>query len=363
MKLLRSIISSLPPVGLLALQLSCGGGSDSSGPPSAAAANITANSSVAFTAPPGAPVTELPSVLLSDQSGAPVAGAVVTFTVTSGGGTITGATATSNASGIATVGAWTLGTAAGANTLLAQTGSLPPVTFSACGTGSHALGSTVDSQLSSTDCRLSDGSFVDFYAVTIPTAGTYIFNQTSSTFDTYIAFLTSANVLVGINDDYLSTSTDSRLKVIVPAGSYFIGANAYDPNTTGNYSLSSAASTAEVANCEDVFVVPGITTPQSLATTDCSTNGFFSDEYVIFLNPGQSVTVAMTSSTLDSYVEIRSNGSPVVLASNDDIDGTTKDARVTYAVPNTGTSTGGFFIVAAASRVAGATGAYTLSVQ
>jgi hypothetical protein len=362
MKLLRNIISSLPPVGLLALQLSCGGGGDSSGP-GPAATNITANSSVAFTATPGTQVTELPSVLLSDQKGAPVAGTVVTFTVTAGGGTVTGATATSNASGIATVGGWTLGPAAGANTLSAQSGSLPAVTFSACGTATHTLGSTLDSQLSSTDCRLSDGSFVDFYAITIPTGGTYIFNQTSSAFDTYLAFLTSANVLVGINDDYLSTSSDSRLKVIVPAGSYFIGANSYNPGTFGNYSLTSAASTAEVSNCEDVFVVPGITSPQSLATTDCSTNGFFSDEYVVFRSPGQSITVAMTSSTLDSYVEIRSNGSPVVLASNDNIDGTTKDARVTYVVPNTGTSTGGFFIIAAASRVAGATGAYTLSVQ
>ena len=363
MKLLRNIISSLSPVGLLALQLSCGGGGDSSGPPGVVAANISANSSVAFTALPGVPVTELPSVLLSDQSGTPVAGAVVTFTVTRGGGTVTGATATSNASGIATVGGWTLGAAAGANTLSAQTGSLPAVTFSACGTSTHTLGSTVDTQLSTSDCQLSDGSFVDFYAVTIPTAGTYIFNQTSSTFDTYLAFLTSTNVLIGTNDDYLTTSTDSRLKVIVPAGSYFIGANAYDPNTTGNYSLSSAASTAEVANCEDVFVVQGITTSQSLATTDCSTNGFFSDEYVIFLSPGQSITVGMTSSTLDSYVEIRANGNPIALAFNDDVDGTTKDARLTYTVPNTGTSAGGFFIIAAASRVAGATGVYTLTVQ
>jgi hypothetical protein len=288
---------------------------------------------------------------------------VVTFTVTNGGGTVTGATATSNASGVATVGSWTLGTAAGENTLSAQTGSLPAVTFSVCGTATHALGSTVDNQLSSTDCQLSDGSFVDFYAVTIPTGGTYIFNQTSAVFDTYLALLTSANVLVGINDDYLSTSTDSRLKVIVPAGSYFIGANSYDRNTFGNYSMSSAASTDEVANCEDVFVVPGITTSQSLATTDCSTNGFFSDEYVVFLSPGQAITVGMTSSTLDSYVEIRTNGSTVVLAFNDNIDGTTKDARVTYTVPNTGTSAGGFYIIAAASRVAGATGAYTLSVQ
>lgn len=361
MKLLRSIVSSLPAAGLLALQLSCGGGEPAG--PGPVAANISPNSSVGFTAPPGTQVTELPSVILSDAKGSPMAGVVVTFTVTSGGGTVTGATATSNASGIATVGSWTLGTVAGANTLSAQTGSLPAVTFAACGTGTHTLGSSLDNQLSSTDCQLSDGSFVDFYAVTIPTSGTYIFNQTSSTFDTYIALLTSTNVLVGINDDYLTTSTDSRLKVIVPAGSYFIGANSYDPGTFGSYSLSSAASTSEVGNCEDVFVVPGIATPQNLTTTDCSTNGFFSDEYVVFLSPGQTVTVGMTSSTLDSYVEIRSNANPVVLASNDNIDGTTNDARATYTVPNTGTSSGGFFIIAAASRVAGATGAYTLTVQ
>jgi len=361
MKLLRNIISSLPPVGLLALQLSCGGG-DSSGPPPAVASNITANSSAGFTAPPGTQVTNPPSVLLSDSRGAPVAGAVVTFTVTSGGGTVTGATATSNASGVATVGSWTLGTGAGKNTLSAQTGTLPAVTFNVCGTASHTLGSTTNDQLSSSDCQLSDGSFVDFYSVTIPTGGTYIFNQTSATFDTYLALLTSANVLIGTNDDYLSTSTDSRLKVIVPPGSYFIGANSFDAGALGSYSLSSAASTSEVGNCEDVFVVPGIVTQQNLATTDCSTSGFFSDEYVVFLSPGQSVTVGMSSSTLDSYVELRTSGGTVV-ASNDDIDGTTKDARITYTVPNTGTSTGGFFIIAAASRVAAATGAYTLSVQ
>src|SRR6267154_5183057 len=82
---LPRLISSLPPVGLLLLQMSCGGG-DASGP-GKQPANIAANSSTTITAPPGAQVTELPSVLVSDASGRPLAGAPVTFTVTSGGGT------------------------------------------------------------------------------------------------------------------------------------------------------------------------------------------------------------------------------------------------------------------------------------
>jgi hypothetical protein len=354
MKLLRTIASSLLPVGLLLLQISCGGG-DASGP-GTRATTITAHSSTTVTAPPGALVTELPSVLVSDASGNPLAGAPVTFTVTSGGGTVTGGSATTNSSGLATVGSWTLGTGAGANTLAAVTGNLPEVTFTACATAAHTLGSPVDGQLSLADCQLSDGSFVDFYTVTIPTSGTYIFNQTSTAFDTYLAFLTSANTLIGINDDF--GNSDSRVKVIVQAGSYIIGATSFDANVIGNYSLTSAGSAAQVTNCEDVFVQKGISTAQSLQTTDCSTAGFLSDEYVIFLTAGQAITVGMTSSVLDSYVEIRANGSAAVLVSNDNVNGTTTDAEVAF-IP----ATTGFYIIAAASKTAGATGDYTFSIH
>jgi hypothetical protein len=359
MKLLRTIASSLTPVGLLVLQISCGGG-DASGPGSAAA-KITAHSSTTVTAPPGTQVTELPSVLVSDASGRPLAGVPVTFTVTSGGGTVTGGSATSDASGLATVGTWTLGTGTGANTLAAATGSLPEVTFTACGTATHTLGSTVDSQLSLTDCQLLDGSFVDFYTVTIPTSGTYVFNQTSTAFNTYLALITATGTLIAVNDNFLSS--DSRLKVIVPAGTYLIGANSFDANVFGNYSLASAASTAQVSNCEDVFLLPGISTPQSLQTTDCANNGFYYDEYVIYLKAGQTVTVSMTSGVVDSYLELRADGGSGFLKNNDNIDATTKDASLTYTVPVLSTPTSGFYIITAASRVAGTTGDYTLSIQ
>jgi hypothetical protein len=353
MKLLRPV-SSLAPVALLVFQISCGGG-DASGP-GKQPANITANSSTTVTAPPGAQVAELPSVLVSDASGRPLAGAPVTFTVTSGGGTVSGGSATTDASGIATVGSWTLGSGSGANTLSAVTGNLPQVTFTACATPTHTLGSTSDSQLSSTDCQFSSGSFVDFYTVTIPTSGTYIFNQTSTAFDTFLAFYTSATDLIGLNDDF--GTSDSRVKVIVPAGSYIIGALSFDPNVTGNYSLASTGSADQVSNCEDVFVQKGISTPQSLQTTDCSTVGFYSDEYVIFMTAGQTITVGMTSSVLDSYLEIRPNGSSAVLVSNDNSNANTKDAQVAFTAPASG-----FYIIAAASKVASATGDYTFSIQ
>jgi adhesin/invasin len=76
-----------------------------------------------------------PTVLVRDQYNNPVAGASVAFAVTGGGGSVAPATAvTTDASGRARPTGWTLGTAAGANTLQASIASVTPVTFTATGT-------------------------------------------------------------------------------------------------------------------------------------------------------------------------------------------------------------------------------------
>src|SRR5439155_1465985 len=76
-----------------------------------------------------------PSVLVKDASGNPVQGVAITFAEAGGGGSITGANQITNASGIATVGSWTLGMTAGTNTLTATAPGLTgsPVTFTATG--------------------------------------------------------------------------------------------------------------------------------------------------------------------------------------------------------------------------------------
>ncbi|MFN9203445.1 MAG: Ig-like domain-containing protein [Gemmatimonas sp.] len=84
----------------------------------------------------GSPVGTAPRVRLTDASGAPLAGATVTWQVTGGGGTITGDTTTTNANGLATVGSWTLGMP-GVNTLTAWLSGTPgqgqSVVFTATG--------------------------------------------------------------------------------------------------------------------------------------------------------------------------------------------------------------------------------------
>jgi adhesin/invasin len=90
----------------------------------------------------GTAVATAPAVIVRDAGGTPVAGVAVTFAIASGGGSLNGASATTGADGIATVGQWTLGSAAGTNTLTATVAaedvSGNPVTFTATGTPGNA---------------------------------------------------------------------------------------------------------------------------------------------------------------------------------------------------------------------------------
>lgn len=76
-----------------------------------------------------------PSVLVTDQFGFAMPGILVTFAITSGGGSLTGASQVTNSSGIAMVGGWQLGALPGTNTLTASSVGLTgsPVLFTATG--------------------------------------------------------------------------------------------------------------------------------------------------------------------------------------------------------------------------------------
>lgn len=244
----------------------------------------------------------------------------------------------------------------------------PPVVEPCLDIAPYTLGTNVNGTLVATDCRtvVKPDSYTDFYRVTLPQAGTYLFNESSLILDTFVLLLRTDGTLIGANDDVVTGNTDSRVKAILPAGDYLIGASSYDPNATGSYAMASASTTAGVT-CELVFAVPGIITPQSLDTGDCNgpflrpggtpTNGTRLDTYVIQLAGGQSITVTMTSSALDSYVEIYGGNPLTRLAFNDD-SGSGQNAQVTFTAPAAAA-----YFVSATSTTVGATGAYSLQIQ
>ncbi|HEX6250342.1 MAG TPA: Ig-like domain-containing protein, partial [Gemmatimonadaceae bacterium] len=95
---------------------------------------IEATTPTAQQAPASSAVASPPGVIVRDQFGNPLAGVTVSFAVTAGGGTRSPATVTTGANGVAQLSSWTLGSAAGANTLTATASGLAQtVTFNATG--------------------------------------------------------------------------------------------------------------------------------------------------------------------------------------------------------------------------------------
>ncbi|HEX6788752.1 MAG TPA: hypothetical protein VF091_05865, partial [Gaiellaceae bacterium] len=108
----------------------------------AAAQTIALNGGNGQSATVNTNVATAPSVLVTDSFGNPVPGVSVTFAVTGGGGSITGASQSTDSTGVATVGSWKVGTTAGSsnNTLSASSTGLTgsPIGFTASATAGSA---------------------------------------------------------------------------------------------------------------------------------------------------------------------------------------------------------------------------------
>ncbi|HET7631505.1 MAG TPA: Ig-like domain-containing protein [Gemmatimonadaceae bacterium] len=108
------------------------------------AAVMTKSAGDSQTVTAGSALPIKPAVRITDAHGNPIAGDSVVFAVTAGGGSATGLRTATNASGVAAVGGWTLGSS-GVQTLTATSDSLS-VAFSA--TASPPAGAFITTQLS-----------------------------------------------------------------------------------------------------------------------------------------------------------------------------------------------------------------------
>ena len=114
-------LSSLVAIASALLAAGCGG--DNGGPVGPQPTSIAISGGNSQAAKYGTPVPTPPSVVVTNAAG-PMVGVAVTFSAPVGGGTVDGATVTSNAQGVATVGGWVLGPTPGMNTLKATAGNI-----------------------------------------------------------------------------------------------------------------------------------------------------------------------------------------------------------------------------------------------
>jgi alpha-tubulin suppressor-like RCC1 family protein len=130
-----------PSLALLCVALAACGSSDSSTEPHPTGAGLHANVFLDSVSAVDAP-TKRPAVIVLDASNKGVAGVQVTFRITKGGGTLSDSVLTTDASGVATLGAWTLGPTATMNILEARASNFEVVRFTVRGTWQHRLATT-----------------------------------------------------------------------------------------------------------------------------------------------------------------------------------------------------------------------------
>jgi hypothetical protein len=332
-----------------------------------APASLTKQAGDNQTARPGTNVPVAPSVLVRDQHNNPVLNATVTFAVASGGGSVTGGTATTDASGVATVGSWRLGNTPGTNTLTASVSGVAAVTFTATGLDpctSTALDvpASVNGELTTADCQLSPGDFADRYSITLGAASALTLSLNSTAFDPLEVLVDPQENIVAYNDDRAGEDNlNAYIRILAAAGTYTLYATSALPGRTGAYSVSTATATGNVTLCPDeiqnmVWITPGVSTGQRLETSDCNfgtTTPVYADLLAISMVAGRTYTITQTAATYQPFLALYDvTGNPV---------GEYQDAPGLSRVTFTPTEDD-FYVIEASSDVAGVTGAYVLSV-
>jgi hypothetical protein len=216
--------------------------------------------------------------------------------------------------------------------------------------------------LASTDCVFI-AYYNDFYGLTVPAQQGLTISMSSATFDTWVDMYAGAGDQVAFDDDIdPGVIQNSELHAVVAPGSYIIASNSYDPFITGSYTLTATTGPQALADCELVWLTPGVTITDSLTTTDCARSGpFYSDSVALIAYAGSVLKIAQRSAvvnaklTLYQVININEPFDGIFVASNDDSTAGTTDAFLSVTVTQSAP-----YVLVIGSSGAGETGAYTL---
>lgn len=220
----------------------------------AAPASMAVVAGAGQTAAVGAAVATAPAVVLKDQYGNPVAGAAVTFAVTSGNGTVSGATPTTGADGVARLGGWTLGIASGVHEIRATAGTLSAIISTTasvpagCVVTNYALGATLPLAWETGDCvsTVLAGRRYDRLQFTTTTQQQVDAAVTGADGRALLLRNAATGLYVGLQPSSAfspKTQNPMHLKYVLAPGTYVFEPHAPDATTTGAYSFATTTGT------------------------------------------------------------------------------------------------------------------------
>jgi len=354
----------------LAAAAACGGDSTGNGPVAASVTGIAGDSQ---SGPTGATLPFPLSFVALGSNGQPAQGVHVTWSVIpSGSASFNPATSTTDASGAASTSA-TLGSFGGGINIHAALPGVSDVVYHVtvldpCAyLAPYTFGQTINAALTTTDCNYRNfGWFYDFYPLDLPVGQQSIRLTMHGSFDTWVDFWSADGPLFGFDDDsVLGTQPNSQLDIILPGGSYIIGANSFDQQTTGTYTMTTATRPAAMNGCRQVWVARGVTVNDSVTATDCadsSATPHYYDVARIELVQGSVLTISEHSTAINPSLSLYrildlNNYTRSLVAQNDDSTAGNQTAFIQYTVANTGP-----YDIVLGSSASGETGAYTFDV-
>ena len=214
--------------------------------------------------------------------------------------------------------------------------------------------------LAAADCHLGDGSYADFWtlSITAADAGSIQIDMLGATFDTYMALVGPQGAILAEEDDHATSigagfyDTSARIEQTLAAGSYTIVATSYEPATTGPYQLSVGPG---LLCAEDAAIAIPSTTAQALAAGDCTYDQYTADMYVVRVPSTSFVTFTLTSTAFDAYLTLFDPSGNIIQFDDNGAGGT--NARISRSL------TAAWYVVEVSSAVPLQAGSYTLVVN
>ncbi len=167
---------------------------------------------------------------------------------------------------------------------------------------SYTIGDTVRASLGGANsCTEQDGTYEDFYNVTVDTPQASLrIKLGSAPLTTYLRVF-DANRTSVANSAFIDTpDTTATVRIVLAPGNYQFVVRATVPSATGPYILSAVVDTTPVSACATpVWLTVGVTTKQTLTTAECTQGSGGSVRYYhpfhIVLIFGTAVTVTESS--------------------------------------------------------------------
>ncbi len=224
------------------------------------------------------------------------------------------------------------------------------------------LGTVMSGELADTDPSVDDkGSYYDLYRITARKGQKLIIEMKSNELDSYVGIghMDGDSLTIDETDDDGGGEKNARLRYTVKEdGTYIIRAQALDANSTGAYTLKVSERIARPSAIVNVTLNTPMT-GELTESDDEADDGSYFDLYRLTARAGESVTITMRSSAVDSYVVLGQmvDGQWSQIAFDDDSGGG-KNARLQHTF-----DTAGEYLIRANTVGANATGSYTLRVD